>query len=406
MPKLPPHPRYRHHRPSQQAVVTIDGREIYLGRHGTAASWEKYDRLILEWLANDRSLPKPQEAITIVELGAAYFRHCKTYYTKNGKPTDTVAAAKRTIQLVTSFYGRLPAKEFGPQAMKALTHRMIDLDWSRKFVNDNIATIKRMIRWGVVEELIPPEIFQRVDAVPGLRKGRTLARETPPVRPISDAIVEITLTKLGVVVAAMVQLQRLTGSRPGEICNLRPMDVDTSSTVWLYRPSEHKTEHHDQQRVIPIGPKGQDILRPFLLRPADLFCFSPQDSEKKRRREMHDNRSVPMSCGNRPGTNLKASPRRYAGDRYDNNSYRRAIHRACDLAFPTPDNLDGEARAIWQSEHRWSPNRLRHTAATEIRDVFGLESAQCVLGHKQASITEIYAERDLTKAVEVARQIG
>jgi hypothetical protein len=55
---------------------------------------------------------------------------------------------------------------------------------------------------------------------------------------------------------------------------------------------------------------------------------------------------------------------------------------------------------------RWSPNRLRHAAATEIRKRFGLEAAQTVLGHAQASINEDYAERDLTLAVRVAREVG
>jgi integrase len=49
---------------------------------------------------------------------------------------------------------------------------------------------------------------------------------------------------------------------------------------------------------------------------------------------------------------------------------------------------------------------LRHTAATEIQSKFGLEAAQVVLGHSTADVTQIYAERDLAKAMEVAQQIG
>ena len=53
-----------------------------------------------------------------------------------------------------------------------------------------------------------------------------------------------------------------------------------------------------------------------------------------------------------------------------------------------------------------SPNRLRHAAATEIRKQFGLEAAQVALGHRQADVTQIYAERNLTLAAEVAKKIG
>jgi integrase len=55
---------------------------------------------------------------------------------------------------------------------------------------------------------------------------------------------------------------------------------------------------------------------------------------------------------------------------------------------------------------KWSPNRLRHTAATEIRKRFGLEAAQVALGHATADVSQIYAERDLTLAAEVMRKIG
>ena len=49
-------PSYRLHKPSGQAVVTIDGRDLYLGRHDTPASRAEYDRLIAEWLAGGRRL--------------------------------------------------------------------------------------------------------------------------------------------------------------------------------------------------------------------------------------------------------------------------------------------------------------------------------------------------------------
>jgi len=113
-----------------------------------------------------------------------------------------------------------------------------------------------------------------------------------------------------------------------------------------------------------------------------------------------------MSCGNRPGSNRKAKPKRTVGDQYTTGSYRRAIHRACDLAFPPDTQLEAEAVKRWQKEHRWSPNQLRHSAGTEIRKRFGLEAAQVVLGHAKADVTQVYAERDEQKAKDIARKIG
>src|SRR5262245_18791543 len=38
-------PSYRHHKPSGQAVVTQDGRDIYLGRYGSPESRKWFQRL-------------------------------------------------------------------------------------------------------------------------------------------------------------------------------------------------------------------------------------------------------------------------------------------------------------------------------------------------------------------------
>ena len=216
--------------------------------------------------------------------------------------------------------------------------------------------------------------------------------------------------------ADMVQLQRLTGMRPAELCIVRPVDLDRTSETWLYRPHKHKTQHHGRDRVIPLGPKAQVILVKYLARDAEAFCFRPVDSEAKRRAAQNADRKTPLSCGNRPGTNRVRRPNRIPGDHYETASYRRAINRACDRAYPHPTlarvrrgTLTADQRtelAEWQGTHRWAPNQLRHSAATEVRRRFGLEAAQVILGHSQANITEVYAERDIAKGIDVARAIG
>lgn len=70
--------------------------------------------------------------------------------------------------------------------------------------------------------------------------------------------------------------------------------------------------------------------------------------------------------------------------------------------------LANEARQLAGAEPlaHWHPNQLRHSMGTDVRQHFGLEAAQCILGHAKADTTQIYAERDLRLAVEVARKIG
>jgi hypothetical protein len=54
----------------------------------------------------------------------------------------------------------------------------------------------------------------------------------------------------------------------------------------------------------------------------------------------------------------------------------------------------------------WSPNQLRHNCATRVPRLYGLDVAAAVLGHRLGTVTEVYAEADLLKAVAVMREIG
>ncbi len=72
-PKTPSRiPSYRHHRPTGLAVVTLSGRDHYLGKHGTPESRAEYDRLPREWLNAGRALPVAAGDLTVNELLVRY----------------------------------------------------------------------------------------------------------------------------------------------------------------------------------------------------------------------------------------------------------------------------------------------------------------------------------------------
>jgi integrase len=237
--------------------------------------------------------------------------------------------------------------------------------------------------------------------VPGLQAGRTEAHEPEPVGPIEEWVVEATLPFLPPVLADMVRLHRLIGCRPGEVCVIRPCDVDISGAMWVYQPPVHKTQYRGHKRIIFIGPRGQEVLRPYLLRAKENYCFSPADSDRKRRAELHARRKTPISCGNRPGTNRKRRPKKRPGEHYTSRSYHAAVRHAVLKA-----NKCREEKSVEDRIPSWSPNQLRHSAATEIRKHFGLEAVQAVLGHKNMVVSEVYAEKNLALAAEVMRKIG
>ena len=172
---------------------------------------------------------------------------------------------------------------------------------------------------------------------------------------------------------------------------MRPRDIDRSDEIWTYQPGQHKTAHLDHERIIDLGPRAQAVLAPFLLgRAPDSFCFSPKEAMGEILRARHAARRTPPSYGNRPGTNRKASPGWRPGDRYDVASYRRGIGRACDdLGIP-----------------RWSPNQIRHLAATELRKRYGIEATRVMLGHRDAGVTLMYAEADRELARKIATEVG
>jgi integrase len=203
----------------------------------------------------------------------------------------------------------------------------------------------------------------------------------------------------------LVQLQLLTAARSGELVTMRPCDIDTSGKIWIYRPAQHKTAHHGLSRTIYIGPRAQEILRPFLLRPAQSYCFSPAEVMAQWREKNYANRKTPVQWGNSAGTNVKSKPERLPGEHYTPTGYGHTIAKAIKRAF-RPEGMSDKEFATWKPKQHWHPHQLRHNAATFLRKEFGLETARIILGHRSAVITEVYAEQDQQKALEAIVRAG
>ena len=77
-------PAYRHYRSPGQAVVTLGGRDTYLGVYGTADGKQKYNRLIAEWIANGRQVVAPGAApLTVAQVMIAFLRHAQQYFRRS-----------------------------------------------------------------------------------------------------------------------------------------------------------------------------------------------------------------------------------------------------------------------------------------------------------------------------------
>lgn len=417
-------PAYRRHAASGKAIVTLNGRDFYLGVYGSPESKAEYERLIQEWLVGHRcvaprasgyaALGDPK--ITVNHLIAAFWDFAQTYYVKNGHKTTELQAIKYACKPLAELYGRTPACEFSPRALKAVRQRMIDQDFVRTLINRRVTRIRHIFKWGIENEMVPPSILEGLRAVAPLKRGRCEVREADPVRPAPVELINPIQPHVSRQVWTMVQLQLLTGMRSGEVTIMRLASIDTTEKVWAYTPESHKTEHHGHVRRVYLGPQAQQLLAPFMKRRPETYLFSPNEADKERREKLSAIRKTPLSCGNVPGSHCAKRPRKKPGRRYTTSSYLRAITYACDKAFPWPKmngrplteivGKEREEYLKWRKEHRWHPHQLRHSAATYLRKKFGIEAARLILGHRSAAITEVYAEMDHQKAQDIMAQEG
>jgi integrase len=349
-------PAYSLHRASGQAKVRHGGKDHYLGAYGSDESKRRYAEFIA-------SLPKPDEPapparplpgadLAVSQLIWHYYEHAREYYVKDGVPTGEHMTVRAALRPLKKLFGDLPAREFGPKRLKLVREEMIKLGWSRRYINKCVGIIKRCFLWCASEEMVDSSVAISLKTVSGLQRGRTAAREKPTVQPVSDDAIEAVLPHVSDLVADTLRVMRLTSARPGEVLGMLAEGIDRSdSECWRYEIRDHKTVHHDgKTRTIFLGPKAQEVILPRILKAGN------------------EGRLFPM----------------------DRTSLRRAVHRGCKRAgIPN-----------------WHPNRIRHSVGTEVRSKFGLEAAQCLLGHSRADVTQTYAERDERRAAEVARKIG
>jgi integrase len=432
-------PRYRLHKQSGQAVVSLPfGNGTYkdclLGAYDTPQSRQEYARVLSEWEANGQTLPRPTKGsadVSVSEVILAYWQHVETYYRhSDGTPTSEVYNIKMALRQLRQLYGHTRAADFDGLALEAVRRQMIVNGHCRNRINRDLPRIKRMFKWAASHKLVPLTVHQEMATVEGLRAGRSQARETAPIKAVALETVDATLPHMTSQVAGMVRLQLCTGMRPGEVIVMRGIDLETSGKVWTYRPGSdrgphgaHKTAWRGQDRIVNIGPQGQEILRPWLRLNLNEYLFQPKESRAAFDAERRRNRKTPMtpSQGKRQP---KKAPKKRPGDRYTVSSYGHAIHAACVQAFPPPSSLarqEGETRkewqerltdderaefAAWKTANSWAPNQLRHAKATELRLKAGIEAARVVLGHRSPKTTEVYAEIDGNKAAEVMAKLG
>jgi len=402
-------PSYCRHKKSGQAVVYFGRKAVYLGPFCSSESHQNYEREIARWrvaqesgidretVAIDRAAPK-----TVSELILAYLLFAKTYYVDaDGKQTKEFTEMKLALRPLRKVHGSTYVENFGPLALKAVrTHMVESGKLSRQVINRRVNRIRRMFKWAVAEELCGKGTHEALRAVEALKQGRTKAHEAPPIKAVPQVFVDAVVKAASPHIAAMIQLQQLGAMRPAEVTAMRTCELDTSRDVWIYQPYSHKNRWRGKDRSpIFLGPQAQVLLRPFLNRSTEAYLFSPIEAEEWRNAQRRRNRQTPMTPSQSRRI-AKKNPKKAKRERYDTDSYRRAIKYVIK-------RINRERQQREESPMpQWCPLQLRHRRATDIRKKYGIEAAQLFLGHEHATVTEVYAERDLESGLRIARELG
>lgn len=409
-------PVMRHHKQSGRARVRVGGKTHWLGQHGSAEAQLRYDELIAAYLASGRTSveaavsrePEPADPppatgqLTVGELSLAWIKDIEATL-PNCRKTSLWHDARTAARAVRMF-GTSPAATFGPQKLLAVRQGLIDRGHlcsrkpdtktrkrlSRRYVNDIIARIQQMFRWGVLHELVPDDRPAALAVVPKLAPGQSKARETKKRKPVKKAVFRATLPFLTKEVADLLLFIRLTGCRPSEAARMRLVDIrDRQKKVWRYVPRRHKTSHRGKQRHIAIGPQAQAIILEHVegRDPAERV-FTPQRSVPARRPRDGVIAMTPRQPSSRVGSIFKK------------DAIARALRRAIEKM-----NRHREQEGL-EPLPSWTAYQLRYLFLREARRIGGREGARAIAGHSQATMTDHYAPAGWRKAERVAARIG
>lgn len=339
-----------------------------------SAAMRAYQAWLCTWLTSPETR-NPQRQVIVRKAAQQYKAYADERYSATDRRNSEAYKVKKVLDQFEELFGSLPVDDIRPAHVDTFLQCMVDNDLARSTINGRMNVLRRWSRWCVSKMIMPPAAREFFWSVDNLKYGERGVREADKITAVDEAIVSATLDHLPATLQAVVKLQLYTSARPGELLIMRPMDIDTSKTPWLYVPGsdkphgKHKNAWRGHDRKIYLGPKCRDIVQPFLNRVLTGFMFTPAEAVEQRRGHGYAN----------------------ANPSYTTDTYGQAIVYACDAA----------------KVPRWCPLQLKHTALTRIERMENAQAARAMAGHKHVETTlDYYVEKNESAAREIAEKAG
>ncbi|MDA7668714.1 site-specific integrase [bacterium] len=365
----------------EYAYTRVDGRRISLGRYGDSEGYQRWKRLLNEWLAaHDLDQAIEPSRVTVADLADRWLDSERSRMDSARISRKTYAAACYAAEAAVLEHAGSLATTFGPKALKSVQARLVRTPCktirgryrnaqkpptlSRTEVNRRVNGIRQMFRWGVSEELVSPATLASLRSVSGLRAGE--GRDNPARKPADPAAVRALAAELRARGhhghASVLEILRWTGCRPEEVCSLTAADVRQTSTGLELHIRNHKTRKStNADRIIPLNDRAASL--------------------------MHD--AITEHRNIDPDRRLFLSPR---GRPFGSSRFYYLLRKTADAA-----GLD-----------RVEPYGLRHLGATEAIEA-GMSEAEtaALLGHSPSStIVRRYSQDRTALARRAANAIG
>lgn len=292
--------------------------------------------------------------LTISQMVTLFMEHGTADFAARRGTSEAGNYRDATRELLL-LYGDMMTTDFDVLHLKSVRALMIENGLCRSTINkQRIRRIRTIFRWATEHHQLNPMVTHRLQSVKALKPGvdgvLESKRKLPPtLEQIAAVLHDWRCPKVN---RDMLRFQLMTGARPGEVVGCRGDEISQATNPWQWQPVRHKNAHREHPRLIPIGPRAQLSIVPYL---NDGFLFLTK-------------RGKPFRV----------------------DHYHQMIDESCDR----------------RKVVRFSPQSVRRFTLTQADELADIETAQEIASHADTRTTERYLARVGARAKRWASEHG